>query len=1049
MASNISAKKAPILLLFMLFIKIAYSEKDRLSAFSPAEMHFKITAENIALTDQELYSQWLKTAELLRADPNSALEIYTYFQLARYSSALRQSDDHKRWLSQLHEYEGRRQDGLKQVLVLIARLHQHYYQNEFNEALLLAEDLTNKIDAVRQRDIIELHKLLKPHLDIEFIDTFKTLGKAYYLTGNYEAAQKYFIIALKRAELIDDKRLLSQLLNNLSVIYWAQNEVENALIYLERGLSLAKAMGDTKSYLSKLSNKGIYLAKLERNDESAQTLKTVLQHPEIGDYPKLKVNTLIALSELYATQNNIEQAKVIAEQALSINKEMDDLYSESNIKMVIGNLASASEEHPKAIDMLLEVVEFYEQKNLNKELSSALLSLSKSYQAIGDYQQSLKYFNQHHKIYIDLLQEAQNESVNELMAQYESDFKESQIKLLQQQNTIKSNQAKASQHKAQLTIIISLASIVILILLVIGIYSYREQKRLKIYNQEIKAREKQLMLLSSAFRSTSDGVWITDENFIIQEVNEAFIAITGRVNAIGKKMQFSNIKGQSKTFSDMVLSTLKNQGSWSGEVYDLNAEGKIYPIEIKIEAIRDSEGNVIHYLGAFRDISKRRQIEDELVKRTTQDELTGLPNRVMFSELIQRSLRSAERDEFTPAIYYIDINGFKAINDSLGRKMGDDVIKAVAERLATVLRNKDIMARLGDDEFGILAEVRGPKTKAATIAKNIIRAFHSPIEVNSSFYKVSLTIGITVYPDDALDAEELLRQSNIAMTASKSQGTSSFKFFRNEMNDAVKKSFELEQKLLKAIEQQEFVFYYQPIVSLSNDEVVGAEALIRWENAGGKTIFPDQFIPDAERLGLIVEIDKIVVDRVFRQVMQWNAAQFDISKIAINLSASIFSTPDILLELLNTKLQQYKVNPKCISIEITEGMLVENLETVKRTMRQLKALGFILAVDDFGTGFSSLNYLKEFPIDVLKVDKTFIMNMHESKKDKNIVRSIIELAHNLDFQVVAEGVEFEQHLNALKQMSCEQYQGYYFSRPVSASKFEEFVSKVEIAGNPL
>jgi len=311
--------------------------------------------------------------------------------------------------------------------------------------------------------------------------------------------------------------------------------------------------------------------------------------------------------------------------------------------------------------------------------------------------------------------------------------------------------------------------------------------------------------------------------------------------------------------------------------------------------------------------------------------------------------------------------------------------------------------------------------------------------VRENQLSISASIGITCYPENATDPQELLRKAALAILDIKAQNKNSYKFFEQRMNIEVAEQLALEQKLLTAIKNDAFEFYYQPLVNSKTGLISGAEALIRWVEENGNVIYPDEFIPFSEKLGLIDQIDKMAINKVFKQVALWQKNSIYFGPIAINLSAKMFADADKLIPFLIDKLAQYQISASLIKIEITEGMLLEKIDVAIKTMEQIKSLGFKLSLDDFGTGFSSLNYLKQFPIDILKIDRTFIMGMHESTVDQSIVRSIVDLAGNLNLSVVAEGVELGEHLEFLQQLNCQEYQGYYFSKAVSLKEIEHLV----------
>ncbi len=389
----------------------------------------------------------------------------------------------------------------------------------------------------------------------------------------------------------------------------------------------------------------------------------------------------------------------------------------------------------------------------------------------------------------------------------------------------------------------------------------------------------------------------------------------------------------------------------------------------------------------------------------------------------------------------LDVDGFKKITDSFGHAIGDRIIQDIAKRLKTILYQRDVVARINGAEFGLLFELNDPQRHATRIAQKVLAIFEQEFEVNDTPYKISASAGMTLIPNDGENVDELLRKTSIALLDVKGVARQAYRFYEPHMNNEAMKQLEQEQKVLNAINNQEFCFYYQPVVNVKTGKITGAEALIRWQQADGTIISPYHFIPLAEQAGFIDQIDHLTIDLVFKQVARWQQSQKNIGTIAINLSASIFTQSEKLLSVLRSKIAEYGISTKLIKVELTESMLLENVDVAIDTMNKLKELGFKLALDDFGTGFSSLNYLKSFPIDILKVDRSFITDMHESETDKNIVDSLISLAHTLNLRVIAEGVETKQHLEILREMNCEEYQGYYYSKPLPVEDYQSLGSK--------
>jgi diguanylate cyclase (GGDEF)-like protein/PAS domain S-box-containing protein len=994
------------------------------------------TLNNADISTEQRTKQWLLLYQFLQQHPNFNLQGLTAYQLALSAAQKQNIVEYNKWLTVLESLNQGRSSLSLEFLIQKLQMILAYNQSDFETTINLAKQLLqqNIEPVVGEQAFSHTANLEVPERAV--LAVINTLGRAHYRTGDYINAQISFLASLKHAEKYNNRVGMSRALNNLSVIAWGNEDLEKALEYLEQGLAISIEINDVKSIVAKWSNKGIYQTKLKQYDEAKLSLDNALAHPKIDQFPKLKINTLLAKAELNSMLKNYSESQKLATQALDLAKEIQDPYNINNSKLVLAEIEKALENYTKAEQLYLNVLTYYQNNQLKKEQSTALLYLSEIYRSLLQPDKALNYYTQYHQLYTELQQSEKNQAVVELQQKYEADVRKKQIALLKQDNELKAIEVAAT--KAQRNDILSYASaaFIIILLLISRYHSHVKAKRLKRYADEIKAREKDLLLLSNAFKSTTDAVWITDADFTIEVVNDAFLKMTLRKQPVGRKMGFAYVMGQDQQLTDTVMEEIKVKGRWQGEVFDQKASGEVYPIEIKIESITNEQGKVIHYLGAFRDISHRKKAEKQLKRMVTHDDLTGLPNRILFNQLIERSFMNVERHKTTPVVLFVDVDGFKKLNDSLGHETGDLFLRSIAKRLSQSLRSKDVVSRLGADEFGILVELSGDNVEAASVAKKLLDSFLEPFLFNQRAFKITVSIGVAVYPGDAVESEELIRKSDIAKNVAKQLGKNTFSFYEQHMNDEVIEMLDKELRIIDAIENQLFEFHYQPIVDVSKNIIVGAEALIRWREANGEMIFPDEFIPVAEKTGLIEQIDEIVVDKVFKQISIWNNSDISLNHVSINLSARIFSQADKLISLLEDKLSTYKINAYQVKIEITEGMLVENVNVVIDTMCRLKALGFILAIDDFGTGFSSLQYLKQFPIDILKIDRSFIMDMHDSHKNKSIVRTIVELAHNLDFSVIAEGVERVSHLDELTKLGCEEYQGYYFSRPVAVNQFE-------------
>jgi len=981
----------------------------------------------------------------LTSSQNSHYNIIVVHRLHSLSLRQRDKTKAKKWLSLYDELLAKIKlkksvttlNFLTKLRELLNLKNEEHHVALLNNAVALLTQ--SKKLKITKDTYLSNNELSVPEVEIAFIHNL--MGGSYYHLGNYDLAQQSFITASKIFQRLGKLKSFARSYGNLSVIHWAQKDFQSALEYLQRTVSVFEELGDHQGYMINLSNQGIYYSNLLQYDNSIEAFKKALNSPDNFLYPKEKLAAMIALAEAYLLTHELTLAETIIRQALKLSKKTENKLKLENSKSLMGRLLVLQGKHQQALDLYKSILPYYQKNKLQFQEAELYLLISKAYLANENWQQTYLYYEQSVTLTRILNEQAQRHSVSLLQTQYQSENKQKQINLLQAKNTLNALKVRSVQSQRFVIIILAISALVILFLVVSRFYSKKEQQRLAAYNEEIKANEKQLMLLSNAFKNTSDAVWITNKNFEIEVVNNAYVALTrkGKSDVIGQKVTFSQINDQEADFSEELRIQAMVNGTWQGELYDQKSTGETYSLDLDIEAIKNDDGEIIHYLGVFRDITEKVKIQQQLSRLATHDDLTDLPNRALLNELIIQSSLNSQRSQKTPTILLLDVNGFKKINDTYGHSSGDYVICEIAKRLSKTLYLKDVIARINGAEFCILVELSDPKYGATAVARKILSCFDSPFSLDNHHFNITASIGITRFPEDAKDPQELLRKAALAMIDTKNLQQSDYSFFEQHMNKEVNAQLAKEQNLLKAIKDDLFEFYYQPLIDIKTGNISGAEALIRWIEPSGNIIYPDSFIPFAERLDLIDLIDEITIDKVFKQIALWQQSRICFGPISINLSAKMFSKSDELISLLNNKLAQYKIPSTLVKIEITEGMLLEEIEKAITTMEQIKALGFKLSLDDFGTGFSSLSYLKQFPIDILKIDRSFIMDMHESTVDQSIVRSIIDLAHNLSLSVVAEGVELVEHLELLQQLNCEEYQGYFFSRAIPLADIEKLV----------
>jgi diguanylate cyclase (GGDEF)-like protein/PAS domain S-box-containing protein len=453
---------------------------------------------------------------------------------------------------------------------------------------------------------------------------------------------------------------------------------------------------------------------------------------------------------------------------------------------------------------------------------------------------------------------------------------------------------------------------------------------------------------------------------------------------------------------------------------------------------KDQNNRALRIVGTITDITIEKQYEEHLKQLASYDTLTNLPNRKYFTDLLNQAISRSKRKLQSHAVLFLDLDRFKNVNDSLGHSVGDDLLKIVAARLNDVLRGNDIVARLGGDEFTVLLDDIESSHKAAEVSQRIIEVMNEPFELQGHQVVTSPSIGIVLYPDHGKTPEELLKNADTAMYHAKNLGGNNYWYFTAAMNEQAHNRLEMEEDIRNALKNDEFILYYQPKIDIHTGNIVGMEALARWDRNGKGIVSPNQFIPIAEETGLIVPIGDQVFHKAAKQISSWLNDHLLEHKVAINISAKQFRQTDFVHHLKST-LDEFKLPPENIEIEITEAAVVEDINEAIVTMNKIKDLGMTLAMDDFGTGYSSLSYLKKFPIDTLKIDMSFIRDMESSVINKSIVKTIIELAHTLKLNVVAEGVEHQHQADSLLGMDCDVVQGYLFSKPVEANKMSELL----------
>jgi len=475
------------------------------------------------------------------------------------------------------------------------------------------------------------------------------------------------------------------------------------------------------------------------------------------------------------------------------------------------------------------------------------------------------------------------------------------------------------------------------------------------------------------------------------------------------------------------------------ETMFMTKEGRSIVVEGSVNLIQREDKSPI-YRGFFRDITKRREAECQIRQLAYYDPLTGLPNRTLFNDRLSLAMAQADRNGSKVGLLFLDLDRFKRVNDFMGHDSGDQLLKKAALRMQECLRKNDTVARFGGDEFIILAPDLQHEIDLILIAKKLLGALAFPFDLDNQEVFISASIGIAVYPGNGQSAETLLKNADLAMYAAKELGGDNYQFFSQRMNLRAAENMEVEIKLRRALDREEFLLHYQPQISLESGKIVGLEALIRWQDNELGIVPPEKFIPLAEETGMIVPIGEWVLKAACRQLKEWQDKGLSALQIAINLSGRQFSQADFA-QTVKTIISEAEISPHLIELEITESILMNNAEKARCTLRELRDFGVNLAIDDFGMGYSSLNYLKNFPINRLKIDKSFVRDITTNPNDATIVKAIIALAHSLNIDVIAEGVETREQMEFLDQWFCQEMQGYLFGKPLSAEETLENLKK--------
>ncbi|MHA7114941.1 phosphodiesterase DibA [Pseudomonas promysalinigenes] len=542
-----------------------------------------------------------------------------------------------------------------------------------------------------------------------------------------------------------------------------------------------------------------------------------------------------------------------------------------------------------------------------------------------------------------------------------------------------------------------------------------------------------LRMAAAVFDSTLEGVLVTDRHGLIVHVNRAFMQITGyqQEEVLGQRPSKFKSGRHDAAFYQQIYGALAEKGEWSGEIWNRRKSGEIYPQWQTISAIRDERGELSHYVAVFSDISAIKHTEQELAYLAHHDPLTGLPNRLLFNDRARQALAAAQANKRGCALLLLDLDHFQSINDGLGHTIGDQLLKLVGERLGQAVGSSVTLARLGGDEFGVLAENCQQVGQAGKLAQGIIERMREPFEFDGHRLFISASVGISLFPSDALSAEQLLRNADSALFKAKSSGRACYALYTEELTAHAQHRVETASELRRALAKDELRVFFQPVHDLFTARMVGVEALVRWQHPQRGLVPPGEFIPIAERTGLIAEIDAWVLREACLQMVQWQAQGRSLEFVAVNISSRLFGQRELYRQVADV-LHQTGLDPALLELEVTESAVMEDPEVALEQLHRLRELGLNLAIDDFGTGYSSLLRLKRMPVQKLKIDQGFVAGLPLDDDDIAIVRVIIALARSMGMQVHAEGIEEAEQARFLLEQQCQLGQGYWFGRPVPA-----------------
>jgi len=557
---------------------------------------------------------------------------------------------------------------------------------------------------------------------------------------------------------------------------------------------------------------------------------------------------------------------------------------------------------------------------------------------------------------------------------------------------------------------------------------------------EYKRQQQYLKLSGMVYDIIGDGIVVTDKEKRIISVNPAFTEMFGYSadELIGQEPMIIKTMQEDDYFYRQMWDQLISKDRWSGKLHNQAKDGTILPIWLSLAIVRNEKGEIENFIAIYTNLQEIIATQERAEYLAYHDSLTGLPNRAYFDLRIGDILELARMSHDRVALFFLDLDRFKVINDTLGHAVGDEMLIVLSKRIRNILNEHTLFARTGGDEFVIMSVIKQGREEASQLAEKVLSIVREPVKVHDYLLNTSASIGISVYPDDAKEKNELVKYADSAMYAAKDMGKDTYQFYTRKLSLDIQTRLNLEQELMYAIEREEFILYYQPQYYLAGGKVTGVEALLRWHSMTLGPISPDAFISIAEETGMIVKIGYFVFEEACKAFMRWKKKGIDIESIAVNVSAVQFRD-ERFIETLQDILHRTGMAPEALEIEITERFIMEYSTSNMTILDELRILGCVIAIDDFGTGYSSMSYMKQLPLDVIKIDRSFIMDIPESIHDMEVSKAIIALAHSLGYKVIAEGIETADQEAFLKENRCEMGQGYNFAKPMDEKALINFL----------